>query len=411
MTESLRVVSAPQYRTGVTSAGERLARPQRYSSKLALVLPGGGARAAYQVGVLAALAERLPDLEFPILTGVSAGAINTIYLAAHPGPFGRAVAGLEVAWRRLTTEQVFRVRPGSLVGAAARWFLASLLGRRTGPTPARGILDTQPLREFLEATIDVRGIQANIDAGRLRTAALSATAIDSNRSVTFVQGRGDEPAWEGLQHAGLRTPLGLEHVMASAAIPILFPAVPLVGEFFCDGSVGQGAPLAPAIRLGARALFVIGLKTRARDTSLVAPTRRYPSVAEVSGLLLDTIFQDQLEADADQLSRINALLGALPADTPAPESLRPVDLLLLRPRRDLATLSRGLSMSLPKEVRRIVDSMGGRREGAAEFLSYLLFEPEYTSRLAELGYEDLGAQWPDIEQFFEKLERRTHGGG
>ena len=407
MSESLRVVSGPQYRTGVTAAGERLARPQRYSSKLALVLPGGGARAAYQVGVLAALAERLPDLEFPILTGVSAGAINTIYLAAHPGQLTQAVAGLQVAWGRLTTDQVFHVRPGSLVGAAARWFLASLLGRRTGPTPARGVLDTQPLREFLEATVDVRGIQANIDAGRLRTAALTATGINSGRSVTFIQGLGDEPAWEGLKHAGLRTPLRLEHVMASAAIPILFPAVPLIGEFFCDGSVGQAAPLAPAIRLGARAAFVIGLKTRYRDVRPAPASQPYPSVAEISGLLLDTIFQDQLEADADQLARINSLLDALPAHTPAPQSLRPVDLLVMRPRRDLATLSHGLSTTLPKQVRRIVDGIGGRREGAAEFLSYLLFEPEFTSQLVELGYEDLGAQWPEIERFFAKLERRA----
>jgi len=409
MSESLRVVSAPQYRTGVTSAGERLAKPQRYSSKLALVLPGGGARAAYQVGVLAALAERLPDLEFPILTGVSAGAINTIYLAAHPGSLAQSVAELQAAWRRLTTEHVFRVRPGSLMGAAARWFFTTLIRRRTGPTPVRGILDTQPLHEFLEATIDVRGIQANIDAGRLRTAALTATAINSGRSVTFVQGRGDEPTWEGPQHAGLRGPLRLEHVMASAAIPILFPAVPLIGEFFCDGSVGQGAPLATAIHLGARAAFVIGLKTHSRDSSPLTATRPYPSVAEVAGLLLDTIFQDQLEADADQLARINSLLAALPADTPAPLSLRPVDLLMLRPRRDLATLSRGLSVSLPREVRRIVEGMGGRREAAAEFLSYLLFEPDFTSQLVELGYEDVGAQWPEIEGFFAKLERPREG--
>ena len=142
MTDSLRVVTAPQYRTGVTSAGERLAKPHRYSSKLALVLPGGGARAAYQVGVLAALAERLPDLEFPILTGVSAGAINTIYLAAHPGPLPQAIAGLRAAWRELTSENVFRVRPGSLLGSTARWIIASFLGRRTGPTPC--LLYTSP---------------------------------------------------------------------------------------------------------------------------------------------------------------------------------------------------------------------------------------------------------------------------
>jgi NTE family protein len=409
MSDSLRVVSAPQYRAGVTSAGERLAKPQRYSSKLALVLPGGGARAAYQVGVLAALAERLPDLEFPILTGVSAGAINTIYLAAHPGPLTQTITGLRAAWRRLTTEHVYRVRPGSLLRAATRWFFASLIGRRTGPTPVRGILDTQPLREFLEATIDVRGIQANIDAGRLRTAALTATAIGSGRSVTFVHGRGDEPTWQGPQHVGLRGPLRLEHVMASAAIPILFPAVPLTGEFYCDGSVGQGTPLAPAIHLGARAAFVIGMKTRSRESSLVTATRQYPSVAEVAGLLLDTIFQDQLEADADQLARINSLLAALPAHTPAPLALRPVDLLMLRPRRDLASLARGLTASLPQKVRRIVEGMGGQREAAAEFLSYLLFESSFTSQLMELGYEDVEAQWPDIDRFFAKLERHPDG--
>jgi NTE family protein len=411
LSESIRVVSAPQYRTGVTAAGERLAKPHRYSSKLALVLPGGGARAAYQVGVLAALAERLPELEFPILTGVSAGAINTIYLASHPGSLAQAVTGLQGAWRELTTERVFRVRRGTVLGAALRWFFGSLLGRRTGPTSVRGFLDTQPLREFLEATIDVRGIQMKIDAGGLRTAALTATAINSGHSVTFVHGRGDEPAWKGSQHLGLRGPLRLEHVMASAALPILFPAVPLAGEFYCDGSVGQVSPLAPAIHLGARAVFVIGMKTHVRQSPLVTASRQYPSVAEVAGLLLDTIFQDQLEADADQLARINGLLEALPAQTPAPQGLRPVDLLMLRPRRDLATLSRGFSAALPKEVRRIVDGMGGRREGAAEFLSYLLFEPGYTSQLVDLGREDVAAQWPEIERFFAKLEHPRGGTG
>jgi NTE family protein len=409
MTDSLRVVTAPQYRTGVTSAGERLGQPQRYSSKLALVLAGGGARAAYQVGVLAALAERLPGLSFPILTGVSAGAINTIYLAAHPGPLPLAVDGLRAAWRELTTEHVFRARPGSFLGSAVRWLLTSFIGRRTGPTAMRGLLDTQPLREFLEATIDVRGIQANIDAGRLRTAALSATEISSGRSVTFVHGRGDEPAWHKPQHLGLRTPLRLEHVMASAAIPILFPAVHLAGDFYCDGSVGQSAPLAPAIHLGARAVFVIGMKTRSREPGPAIETRQYPSVAEVSGLLLDTIFQDQLEADADQLARVNSLLAALPADTPAPMALRPVDLLMLRPRRELASLALGHTAALPRQVRRIVEGMGGQRAGAAEFVSYLLFESSFTSQIVELGYEDVGAQWPEIDRFFTKLERTPEG--
>jgi NTE family protein len=195
--------------------------------------------------------------------------------------------------------------------------------------------------------------------------------------------------------------------MASAAIPILFPAVPLAGEFYCDGSVGQGAPLAPAIQLGARAVFVIGMKTRRRVPLTVTPKTQYPSAAEVAGLLLDTIFQDQLEADADRLARVNRLLAALPLETPAPDGLKPVDLLMLRPRHDLASLARGHTLALPRQVRRIVEGMGGKRESAADFLSYLLFEPSFTSRLMELGYEDLGAQWAAIEPFFAKLERKV----
>jgi len=405
MSESIRRVSA-QHRTAQTGAGERLPLPLRYSSKLALVLSGGGARAAYQVGVLTALAERLPDLEFPILTGVSAGAINTMYLAAHPGPLSDGVEGLRARWHALTSERVFRARYGSLLRFTARCALSTLLGRRTGPTQVRGLLDTQPLREFLSAIIDVRGIQANIDAGRLRAVALSARSITTGWSVTFVHGRADTPNWERAQRSSSPGPLTLEHVMASAAIPILFPAVPLAGEFYCDGSVGQGAPLAPAIHLGAQAVFVIGMKTSHRPPPAVTVQTHYPSAAEVAGLLLDTIFQDQLEADADRLARVNRLLATLPLEIPAPDELKPVDLLMLRPRHDLASLALGHTRALPRPVRRIVEAMGGKREGAADFLSYLLFEPPFTSQLMELGYEDLGAQWSSIEPFFAKLERK-----
>ncbi len=406
MSESIRRVSA-QHRAPQTGAGERLPVPLRYSSKLALVLSGGGARAAYQVGVLTALAERLPDLEFPILTGVSAGAINTVYLAAHPGPLAAAVEGLQARWHALSSERVFRARYGSLLRLTAGWALSTLLGRRTGPTQVRGLLDTQPLREFLSAIIDVRGIQANIDAGRLRAVALSARSITTGWSVTFVHGRADTPRWERAQRGSSPGPLTLEHVMASAAIPILFPAVPLAGEFYCDGSVGQGAPLAPAIHLGARAVFVIGMKNRHRAPLATTVQPQYPSAAEVAGLLLDTIFQDQLEADADRLARVNRLLAPLPLEIPPPDWLKPVDLLMLRPRHDLASLARGHTRALPEPVRRVVEAMGGKREGAADFLSYLLFEPTFTSQLMELGYEDLGAQWAAIEPFFAKLERNA----
>lgn len=406
MSDPIRRISAP-HRPGldVTAAGERPPRAWRYSSKLALALSGGGARAAYQVGIIDAITERLPELELPILTGVSAGAINTSFLAAHPGPLRVAVHRLREQWLRLTPERVFRVRPVSLVRSAARWSAETALGRRTGPTVVRGLLDAEPLREFLKEVIDFRGIDANILAGRLRAVALSATSFTTGRSVTFVHGAPDVPTWERVQRVAVRSRLAVDHVLASSAIPILFPAVRLEGEFYGDGSVRQTAPLAPAIHLGARAVLAIGMRTNRASSQSPPPLSEYPSAAEAVGLLFDSIFLDVLEADAERLERVNRLLTVIPADVPAPDGLKPVDLLMLRPSRDLGTLAAGKSAVLPKILRFVVGGMGGLRAGASEFLSYLLFDPAYTSQLMELGYEDAGAYWPAIEEFFAKMQR------
>jgi len=382
----------------------------RYSSHLALVLSGGGARGAYHVGVLAGLGERLPGLEFPILSGMSVGAINTYYLAAHPGPLSAAVAGLQAQWDRLTTEGVYRVRTGRLARSALRWaWERASRGRR--PVVLHGLADTEPLREFLKACVDPRGISANIAYGRLRSAALSTMSYTTGRSVTFVQGTPDTPLWEGADGLTVGTHLVLDHVMASAALPILFPAVRIGDEFYGDGSVRQTAPLSPAISLGARAILAIGLTTpRAPRPASLGGSRDYPSAAQVMGLLLDAVFLDALEADAEHVDRVNALLAALPADAHPPHGLRSVELLLLQPTRDLSVLAAGRERLLPPSVRRIVRAMGGQREAASDFLGFLLFHPEHTGRLAEAGYEDVRAQWPAIERFFEKLERVTVAG-
>lgn len=388
----------------VTSPGERPPGTWRYSSHLALVLSGGGARGAYQVGVLAGLAERLPGLEFPILTGMSVGAINTIHLAAHPGPLAAAVAILRAEWARLTSDEVYRMRPTRLAHSLVRWAWQAVIGRQRGPVAVRGLADTQPLRDFLARGVDLRGIDANLRDGRLRSVALSATSYTTGRSVTFVQGAADTPVWERVQRIAVRTKLTLDHVMASAALPIVFPAVRIGDEFYGDGSVRQLAPLAPALHLGARAVVAIGL---APPRAAGSPARGtdYPSAAEALGLLFDAIFLDALDADAERLERVNRLLAALPAGTPAPDNLRPVELLLLHPRRDLGYLAAGQGRLLPPRVRRVIRAVGGQRDAAAEFLSFLLFHPAHTSRLVEVGYDDVEAQWPVIERFFEKLER------
>jgi NTE family protein len=389
-----------------TRADERPSGVWRYSSHLALVLGGGGARGAYQVGVLAGLAERLPGLAFPIIAGTSVGAINAIYLAAHLGALDENVAGLRQAWATLTSEGVYQVRLFSLITSLARMGVKGAIGMRGGPGGVRGLADTKPLREFLSSSADLRGITANITNQRLRAVAINATSYTTGRAVSFVQAAAEIPMWERVQRLAVRTQLTFDHVMASAALPLVFPAVRIGDEFYGDGSVRQMAPLAPALHLGARAIFAIGLRN-ARTPRAITRETEYPTAAEAVGLLFDAIFLDALEADAERLDRINHILAAFPEGHPVPDGLRPVELLLVHPTRDLSTLAAGQTHLLPANVRRAIRAIGGQRAAAAEMLGFVLFHPAHTSRLIEAGYEDVGAQWPVIEKFFEKLERGT----
>jgi len=366
---------------------------------VALVLTGGGAHAAYQVGALSAIVERLPDLEFPILTGVSAGAINIAYLAAYRGPLRAAVETLRREWARLTIERVYRIRPGRLAPAGLRWLAAMALGRHNGPAAVRGLVDMEPLRRFLRQGIDFGGIDANIAAGRLHAVALSATSYASGQTVTFVHGANGVPVWRRALRYSVKTRLTLDHVMASAAVPILFPAVRVGNEFYGDGSVRQTAPLAPAIHLGARALLVITMRPDPQAlAALPGAAAEYPSAAEVMGLLLHAVFLDAPESDAERLERINELLAACPDERTSSSHLSPVRLLVLRPSRDIGVLAAAQGVRLPGMLHWLVGGLGGRRPGAADFLSYLLFDPAYTDALIDLGYADARAAWPQIER-------------
>jgi len=370
----------------------------------ALVLAGGGARAAYEVGVLAAIAERAPGLEFPIVTGVSAGAINAVYLAAHPGPLATAVGALRTQWSRLVVERVYRIRAGRLARGLLLGTAHTALGRGGAAAAVHGLVDMSPLREFLGANIDFTQLAANIAARRLRAAALSTTSYATGETVTFVHGPPDVPTWRRALRYAVATQLTLDHVMASAALPILFPAVRIGDAFYGDGSVRQTAPLAPAIHLGARAIVVVTQRNDPQELHPPAPgpgrpaAPTYPALAEVIGLLLHAIFLDALEADAERLERVNRVVTALP-DAQRPDGLRPVRLLMLRPSRDLGALAAGCGVKLPPLVRWLVRGMGGQRATAVDFLSYLLFDPAYTNALIELGYDDVRAQWPRIERF------------
>jgi NTE family protein len=367
----------------------------------ALVLSGGGARAAYQVGVVKAIAEMLPALRFDIITGVSAGAINTVSLAANAGSLADAAADLEAQWDRLTPDQVYRARPVRLARAAARFLWQGITKRGAGPTAFRGLLDMQPLRGFLEEAVDLRGIAANVAAGRLRAVALSTTSYTTGWTVTFVQGGEQIAMWSRAQRVAIRADITFDHLLASAAIPIVFPAVGLHHEFFGDGSVRQAAPLAPAVHLGATKILAIGMRRRRSPAVPVQiADAEYPSAAEVFGLLLHAVFLDALDTDAERLERINRTIQLLPPGAVHPEGLRRLDLLLLRPSRDLGAMAREYDVRLPPIIATVVRAMGGRRVRAADFLSYLMFDPRYTGELIALGYDDTIRQQGAIERFF-----------
>jgi NTE family protein len=363
------------------------------------VLSGGGARASYQVGVLAAIAEKVPDLNFPITTGVSAGAINAFHLASHQGPFRSAVVGLKRQWCRLTSGQVYDVRVARFVKASLWWLIQGLIGRRVGPTEIQGLLELSPLRRFLQGGMDFEGIAANINSGKLRAAALSTTSYSTGETVTFVQCAECVPTWVRAQRRAVRTKLTMDHIIASASIPIVFPAVELDSGYYGDGSVRQTAPLAPAIHLGARRILAIGM--RADWGSLEHPpgVTEYPSAAQVMGLLFHSVFMDALETDAERLVRLNELLARFPPGTDYPARLKPIKLLHLRPSLDLGALARPHWSLLPGVIRAVVRAVGGQSEGASDFISYLLFDPQYTGPLIELGYDDGREKWPEIERF------------
>jgi NTE family protein len=268
------------------------------------------------------------------------------------------------------------------------------------------LADTKPLREFLSSSADLRGITANITNQRLRAVAINATSYTTGRAVSFIQAAAEIPMWERVQRLAVRTQLTFDHIMASAALPLMFPAIRVGDEFYGDGSVRQMAPLAPALHLGARAILAIGLRT-VRPPRIVTREMDAPTAAEAVGLLFDAIFLDALEADAERLDRINNILAAFPEGVPVPDGLRPVELLLIRPTRDLSQLAAGQTHLLPANVRAAVRALGGNKAGAGEMLGFVLFHPKYTSLLVEAGYEDVGTQWPIIEKFFAKLERST----
>lgn len=374
-------------------------------SGLALVLSGGGARAAYQVGVLRLLARECPAAVPDILTGVSAGGINAAFLAARPGTYGAKIEELTAMWSAIHIDQVFRVDLRDLASRTVRWGGRLMSGGKSLLPPARSLVDTAPLRVFLERELMARdgvldGIEHSLDAGWLRAIALTGSSYSTGQSVTWVQTCGDDhlPAWERPQRKSAICTLRVDHVMASASLPFFFPAIEVDHAWYGDGGIRLTAPLSPAIHLGATRILAVSTRYAPSRAEADRPMiSSYPPPAQIAGSLFNAIFLDQFDGDALHLHQINQLIAERrDADR---DSLRHVDLLVMRPSEDLGRLANAYEAELPRAFRFMTRGLGTREARSNDMLSLVMFQADYVKRLMEMGEADAAARLPEIRVF------------
>ena len=369
-----------------------------------LILSGGGARAAYQVGVLAAIAELLPAgaiNPFPVIVGTSAGAINAVSLASGAMDFTRAVEHLTLFWQGFESRRVLRSDWSGVLHQATRFFAHSLLG--LGSHVPVALLDSSPLRDLLQDRINFPGVEQAIAGHHLRAVAVTAFGYSSSQAVTFYQGKGTINGWLRHRRIGMPTALTVEHLLASSAIPLLFAPVKIGEEYFGDGAVRQSAPISPALHLGANRVLVVGVSGNPRGPDLQAGQSHYynaqqPTLARIGGHMLNSTFIDSLESDIELLERLNHFSRLLPRQSDN-LGLSPVEVLVIAPSQPIDEIAARHRHELPAALRMFLRGPGATKTSGAGVLSYLLFEAGYCRELIELGRRDAMAKRDALCQF------------
>ena len=374
-----------------------------------LVLTGGGARAAYQVGVVKAVRDILGNPvqnPFPILCGTSAGAINAATLAVFADNFRRGVANLLEVWEHMRCSHIYRTDAWSIMKSGARWLAAMMLVSRGNPV---SLLDNAPLRELLENNLDCERIQKHIDSGALSALCVTASGYTSGQSVSFFQGASGLEAWERNQRIGAAVPIKVDYLLASAALPFIFPAVKVHREYFGDGSMRQIAPVSPALHLGADRVLIVGTGRQTTDDAR-ARSNTYPSLAQIAGHALNSIFLDSLAVDIERLERINRTVRLIPPERLGESqiALRPVKVLFITPSQPIERVAARFIHELPRTVRFVLRPTGALNRSGSNLASYLLFEEPFCRALIDLGYKDTAAREKEVREFFSLEESVAH---